>query len=49
MLLLLVNTSQANLIVNGSFDNFAIAGTDADFGGTALQSVEASCMGKHVE
>jgi Protein of unknown function (DUF642) len=33
MLLLLVSTSQANLIVNGSFDNFTISGTDANFGG----------------
>jgi hypothetical protein len=33
MLLLFVSTSQANLIVNGSFDNFTISGTDANFGG----------------
>jgi hypothetical protein len=32
-MLLLVSTSRAsNLIVNGSFDNFTIAGTDANFG-----------------
>jgi len=32
-MLLLVSTSQASLIVNGSFDTFIIAGTDEDFGG----------------
>ena len=33
MLLLLVSTSQADLIVNGNFQTFSIAGTDANFGG----------------
>jgi hypothetical protein len=33
MLLLAVNPSWANLIVNGSFETFVIAGTDVDFGG----------------
>ena len=33
MLLLAVSPSRADLIVNGSFESFVIAGTDANFGG----------------
>jgi hypothetical protein len=33
MLLLAVSPSWANLITNGSFETFVIAGTDVDFGG----------------